>query len=244
MIRRAGTWWLAAAATAVIGCRTPSDGPTYPCCHIDEELTLDGILNESPWAEAPRVELVRTDSGKQPALPTHARMLWSDDYFYVGFWCADHDIAAEMTERDAPLYKENEVVEIFLTPLGDPSSYFELQINPNNAAYDTAVFNPEGVGSGCRLDISWTCAGLRHGVQLAGTLNDPSDRDTAWSCELGIPITTMIAPGKSVQPGDRWRVNLYRVNRTPEGVEYAAWSPTGAIDYHRPRRFGVVKFVR
>ena len=44
--------------------------------------------------------------------------------------------------------------------------------------------------------------------------------------------------------GDCWGINFYRIDRkeNKEG-EYSAWSATGKIDFHMPKKFGELIFV-
>jgi hypothetical protein len=44
------------------------------------------------------------------------------------------------------------------------------------------------------------------------------------------------------RPGDRWRVNLYRVERLPVVAELA-WSPTMQDDFHVLPRMGEIVFT-
>ena len=50
------------------------------------------------------------------------------------------------------------------------------------------------------------------------------------------------APNRPPRPGDRWRMNLFRVDRRPEVAELA-WSPTLQDDFHILRRFGELVFA-
>jgi len=48
------------------------------------------------------------------------------------------------------------------------------------------------------------------------------------------------------KPGQRWRLNLYRIDLTPEPKEFQAWSPTLHVPaaFHIPERFGTVFFTQ
>lgn len=49
------------------------------------------------------------------------------------------------------------------------------------------------------------------------------------------------APRLPPRPGDRWRMNLYRVESRPEPLGLA-WSPTLEGDFHVPAMFGEIIF--
>jgi hypothetical protein len=52
------------------------------------------------------------------------------------------------------------------------------------------------------------------------------------------------------KPGDRWRFNVYRIERpqgkrkAAEGAIFASWSPTGEDSFHVPRSFQLFEFAR
>ena len=103
----------------------------------------------------------------------------------------------------------------------------------------------------------WEIPGLKTGVHVRGTLNDPTDEDDGWSVEIAMPwsvlaeFTAMASPPRD---GDRWRVNFSRVqwqHRIVDGryekvpgtkEDNWVWSPQGVIDMHRPERWGDVRF--
>ena len=140
---------------------------------------------------------------------------------------------ATLTARDAALWTE-EVVEVFIDPVGDLESYFEVEINP--------------LGAVCDLVLRRTASGWRKEFALGrGGSGQPASagRPTGWAAELAIPFDA--AAGAPPEPGTRWRVNFLRIDR-PGGAgteaDLSAWSPTGMRNFHRPASFGTVEFVR
>ena len=160
---------------------------------------------------------------------TSVRAAWDADELRVLFHAEDAHIQATLTERDAPLYTE-EVVEVFLDPVGDRECYFEIEVNPLNAVLDLVLRRNR---SGYAKDVSWNCEGLRTWVRReAGE----------WSAELAIPFRSVAAaPPES---GAMWRANFLRIDRPP-GMprELSAWSPTGLANFHVPERFGFIAFT-
>jgi hypothetical protein len=49
------------------------------------------------------------------------------------------------------------------------------------------------------------------------------------------------APHIPPRSGDRWRMNLYRVEQKPQPA-LLAWSPTFKDDFHLPAMFGEIVF--
>lgn len=174
-----------------------------------------------------------TDGGT-PRLGTRASLLDDGDRLVVRFDCEDPEPRATHTERDAPLWEE-EVVEVFLAPGHEtPRRYFELELNPLGAVFDTVVVSPRGGREGMRVDASWTCEGLESAAEI--------DHDRGlWTATMAIPWRSLAEPGTTPAA---WRLNLYRIDR-PSGspAEYSAWSPTlrDPADFHLPDRFGFVR---
>ena len=147
---------------------------------------------------------------------------------HVLFVAEDAHPWATYTERDAPLYKE-EVCEVFLDTEGDGFSYYEIEVNPNNAVLDGCM---RRVRNGFRKDFRWRCEGLQTVTRKF---------EGGWAAELTIPFKSVA--GQSPSPGTRWRANFTRIDRPPTASrELSAWSPTGRAQFHIPERFGVLEF--
>ena len=199
-------------------------------CPRREAGALTADAESEFWRTLPAVRFCEALSGAEPEQGTSVRAVWSADELRVLFHAADTHAWATLTKRDAPLYEE-EVVEVFLDPVGDLESYFEIEVNPLNAVLDLVLRRNR---SGYAKDFAWRCEGLRTAVVKSAT---------AWSTELSIPFRSLVAaPPKA---GDRWRVNFCRIDRPP-GVprELTAWSPTGRANFHTPERFGILEFAR
>lgn len=213
--------------------------PIYTCHKIHSPIAIDGKLDEPSWHLAEPISLVCTDTGAAPCFPTTAKMLWDDRFLYVGFCCVDPDIWGTITEHDGPMYDE-EVVEVFIDANRDGISYVELEVNPLNVSLDLFALNRNGR---LRTLFDWDSDGWQHAVSIEGYLNQRTRKDKSWTVEMAIPLADLAtAPHIPPLAGDVWRVNLYRIDRSREGDEYSAWSPTWAINYHIPSRFGEVVF--
>ena len=190
------------------------DIPRYQAYRTRIPVTLDGKLSESAWKQAPRsrsfVDLVH---GSATHLDTRAAVLWDDNYLYVGYWIEEPNVRATLTERDAPIYQDNDV-ELFIA---GQDGYYEFEINAFATIYEVLFFwedafqrngyrkfpglDPNhsqvkpfnGVGfkthpRGSRIGFfNWDFPGLIKAVHVDGTLNDDSDRDRGWTVELALP---------------------------------------------------------
>jgi len=178
------------------------------------------------WKNVPSKSLVDVVSGSDPVQATRFQVAHDGRELRVLFFAEDDNPWANYKGRDEPLYEE-EVVEVFLDPVGDLEGYFEFEVNPNNARLDLVL---RRVRSGYRKDFRWVCEGFSSEVRIA---------EGRWTTEIAIPFESL---GNATPTGE-WRVNFYRIDR-PKGKpwELSAWSPTHVAAFHVPQRFGILTF--
>ena len=225
-------------------------------------INVDGKLNEESWKLAewtnPFVD-IRGDEAPAPRFNTRAKMLWDDDYFYFAAQLEEPHVWATLTERDAVIFMDNNF-EVFIDPNGDTHNYYELEVNAFGTFWDLMLTHPYR-NSGMAID-AWDIKGLKVGIDIQGTINDPTDIDEGWSVELAIPWSVLeeAAPGGRPDHGTQWRVNFSRVQWQTDIVngEYVkrtdpetgenlpednwSWSPQGLINMHYPEMWGFVQF--
>jgi hypothetical protein len=218
--------------------------PVYRCFKIERDLELTGGLDDPLWHAAPVAELSDPIAGKSARYKTRVRLLYNDRYLYVGFQCEDDFVWGTLRERDTPIYDE-ECVEVFLCPTGNPRLYYELNVSPLNTVFDAFILNGRPVG-GERVRFSglkdFTCDGLVTRVAVDGKIGEHGA--TGWCAEYAIPFKAIVgAPTEIPRPGEQWFINLFRIDAlNPQERDYYSWVPTGAVDFHRPWRFGILKF--
>ncbi len=214
----------------------------YTVKRATRPIVIDGTLSEPDWKAAKAIKLVETVTGDAPNLATEARALWDDDYLYVAFHCVDTHIYSQYTQRDDPLW-EQEVVEVFIDDNLNRITYLEYEFNPRNALVDLYVVNRNLDRDQIQFMAEWNSRSIRHAVTVDG---DPASRestDRSWTAEIAFPWDDFAtAPHFPPHGGDKFRVNLYRIDRDRDGDEYSAWSPTGEINFHRPDKFGEFVF--
>ena len=227
-------------AACLLALTTRAQGPRLPVYEVGRTagpIKVDGKLDEAAWKKAPLVgDFVNNSDGSPSAYKTEARVLYDQNFIYFAFRCADDNIWSTMKRRDEHLWEE-EVVEVFLQADPNQPSYIELEVNPLGTMLDIYL-----------LDIrkplnyqSWNSAKLKWGVEVLGTV-DGKDGDREWTCEIALPMEDVVtARNLPPQAGDRWRINLYRVENRPT-PSLLAWSPTFKDDFHLPERFGEIVF--
>lgn len=225
--------WGAQAAAAPAG----TDISHYTVMRTLGPIKVDGAFDEPSWRAAKSTGAFRANDGSDSATSkVEARMLWDDSNLYFAFECEDTDLAATMRKRDEHLWKE-EVVEVFIDPDGDEKNYIELEVNPLGTFLDLFVLTPV-------IPIPYESYNIpaKWAVKVDGTIQNSSDRDRGWSVELAMPLKDAVtAPNLPPKDGDKWRVNLYRIERKPKD-QLIAWSPTLKPSFHTPSRFGEVTF--
>src|SRR5215469_3733698 len=76
---------------------------TYDCVRAKKPLVIDGKLDDSAWNKAPWTSDfvdIEGDAKPAPRFRTRMKMLWDDNYLYVGAELEEPDIQAKLTEHD------------------------------------------------------------------------------------------------------------------------------------------------
>ncbi len=188
----------------------------YTAYRSSQPILVDGQPNEPDWQRAklsPRfVDLV---SGRRAIHNTQAAVLWDDHYLYVAYWIEEPFVRAKFTERDSPIWQDNDV-ELFVA---GEDAYYELEINAHGTLYEglfvwQQAYQDSGFERIAELDrrrpevkwqafngvgyrnhprgkrwafLAWDFPEAKMGVHIDGTLNDDSDRDRGWTVEMALP---------------------------------------------------------
>jgi hypothetical protein len=241
--------------------RPAADPPPrgYVCYRAKGPITIDGKLDDPAWADAPWSEPFRDIEGDKkpdPPLRTRMKMLWDDHALYIAAELEEPHVWGTITTHDAVIFQDNDF-EVFLDPDADGHNYGELELNARNTTWDLLL--PKAYKDGGPAVNGWEIIGLKTGVHVDGTINDPRDTDRGWTVEIAWPWEGLKELAKKECPvppadGHQWRINFSRVEWDHEvvGGEYRkipkrpehnwVWSPQGVIDMHRPERWGIVQF--
>jgi hypothetical protein len=204
---------------------------------FEPKALLEG--GDDPWAPAQRI------TWGPEAIATSFRALWTGTGFLVRYDVTDPEPWHTLTQRDERLWNE-EVVELFLDVGATGRSYAELEWNPVNTVVDLWVDRAEN-----RFDKDWDVAGLESRVHVR---KDPAGRAAGWTVVAFLPWSALGAKAPAgtalpPKPGDRWRFNVFRIERPggsgePEkDAQYLAWSPTGQASFHVPQAFRELAFA-
>jgi hypothetical protein len=254
---------LPATSAPVPGARETDPYPHprgYVCYRAAGPITIDGDPKEPSWAAVPWSEPfgdIEGDTKPRPTYLTRVKMLWDDEALYIAAELAEPHVWGTLKEHDCVIFQDNDF-EVFLDPDGDTHVYGELELNALNTTWDLLLTKPYRDGG--RAVHAWEIVGLKTAVKINGTLNDPSNTDKGWTIEIKWPwkgleelVNQKVTPVPPVN-GDQWRINFSRVEWDTEVVNGKyhkidnrpehnwVWSPQGAIDMHRPERWGYLQF--
>ena len=203
------------------GCREEDTGH-YTCRRTSEQIAVDGRLSEACWQRAPKSpRFVDMVTGVPGFLDTRMAALWDDQNLYVAFWVEEPNVQGRFTERDSPVYFENDV-ELFIA---GADCYYEFEINARGTVYEVLyiwqdAYRKGGFAEKSEFDLTgrtvdvlggfqdamrykkhprgrrwafmdWDFPGLQTAVKVDGTLNLDTDIDRGWTVELAFPWAGM-----------------------------------------------------
>ncbi|MDD5483355.1 MAG: carbohydrate-binding family 9-like protein [Kiritimatiellae bacterium] len=152
-------------AAANSGGGTKPKEPQTSICHClkipDGAIRIDGNLTEPDWDKAEKIYFRGIADGAMPPGPSFARLLWDNQYLYVGYNISDTNVAAFYGDRKRgstyrghpnpegePWTGESEImwrdtfVKLFIDPDADGLDYVEIHINPINNTADLTLKYP------------------------------------------------------------------------------------------------------
>lgn len=240
--------------------------PEYFCYRLQDAILIDGKLDENSWIKAPSMEFLDLVKGTQPLFPSYARMLWNENYLYVGITAETPNVWGTYT-GDFQMKKENggrtfadaimmrdPFVKVFLDPDGDGKKYMEFHVNALNIVNDVYLITGSTRTDRQNISLSednyhmeWNCPDLKHAVYVDGTLNYADDVDKKYTVEIAFPWNSLKPFFKGNCPpaaGDVFRAHLGRVHREKLSGDrmYWTWPVIGVMDCHQLHKWGFIKF--
>jgi len=199
--------------------------PKYDCRPAAEPITLDGRLDEPAWQDAPFSEefLVSSTVRTMPdKLRTRMKLLYDKDSLYVGLQTEDSDIWCTYAGHDEPVMYEKALL-FNVDPLGNGRDYYGFYVNPMNALLDIHAVGGVAEMSQRRWQkcVEWNAKGIRHAVQVDGTLNKRDDVDNGWTLELQVPFDAI---GVRPAAGDAWLIQAGRIDYWLGGKIMSSWT--------------------
>ena len=179
---------------------------------IDNEIKLDGILDEDCWKNAQIVSNFtqrEQNEGEPVTERTEVAIVFTAETLYVGFWCYDKEpdnFVAKQMKRDFDYWTDDNFEVIFDTFNDDRNGYVFV-VNPNGARADVLITN-----EGANFNFDW------NGIWDAVV----TQNDNGWFGEIAIPFSTLKFLNSDEQI---WGVNFERnIRRKKEAAFWQGWS--------------------
>jgi hypothetical protein len=226
--------------------KAPPPLGTIHVAHATGPITIDGMATEPGWSSAATSpELITADGSPDPVGKATARMTWDEQNLYLFVSITDTDVFSPYKQHDEPLWKAD-CVEMFIDADGNRSGYVELQVNPNNATFDSYFASTRAQPGDEKWDASMVTA-----VKVRGNAEQSGDADQGWDVEIAIPLAAVkgrhdtMAVTLPPQVGNRWRLNVVRVDYRSGGggPGVASWNRISYSDFHALDRMLTVVFA-
>ena len=179
---------------------------------ITRNLKIDGILDEPEWDLAkpsPRFTQVTPVQGVPPNFDTSFKVLYNDNYLYIGIVCSDSlgkkALRATDFKRDFD-HMQHDLVNLGFDCFNDKRNAMSFVVNPYGAQRDYLAFDA------MYYDIEWD------GLWRTNTTRN----DSSWIAEIAIPWKTLRYP-KTDDSIQTWGFQLYRNRRKTN--EISGFSP-------------------
>lgn len=193
--------------------------PSLAALKVEDELELDGLLNEPFWQEAQASSSFTDIRTGQPAeQPTVVRIAYTSRDLYVAVECFDDDIdqihASEL--REDRYFNGDDWVEVHFDPTHSHRAKYAFYTNPLGTRMDGSE-GPSGV-----FNRGWSAE-----WEVATHVGE--DR---WTLEMRIPFGIM---NYVKADGQTWGLNVTRKLVRTDVTSFWSFSKT---DYFKPRHFG------
>ncbi len=189
-------------------------------------IVIDGEGSEEAWQALPwSMDFQTAEGSPEPGGAARGKLLWDDANLYALVHVDDSDVASPYVGRDDPLWKAD-CVELFIDADRNGRQYIELQVNPNNAQFDSYFATTREQPGDVSFDAKMTS-------QVAKT-------DAGWEVEIAIPWEAVrgMDPQMPVRlpplPGDAMRLNVVRVDKkaADKNVTASSWNRITYADFH------------
>jgi hypothetical protein len=202
-----------------------------------DNLIVDGNLSD--WKTPFLGPFVVHNSGVKATQQTFVSLSWNDKNLYIAYRSEDSKIIGYSQEKDAPIYKTDDLVELFLDPDGNGQNYVEIGVNAFSTNYELLIQCISPACGGWKTSTTFTVLGMETVSKITAE---------GFCTEIKIPFSSLekIENGNFIKPtiGSKWKGNAFRIDYG-NTIEYLALQPynTQKSGFHQPKEFAVFKFV-
>ena len=194
-------------------------------------ITIDGLLDDGPWAKIPSASvgrLLELQTGRLPTFGTRLMAEWVGSDFYLAIRCDElpgsKPNSTATKDGDQAIWY-GDAIEVLLET--DAHSYYQIAVNPAGAVVDLDRGAPK------QRRLSWSSQ-----AEVATRVADDH-----WTVEMRIPVTSdandplhQVIGHKPTQSLP-WHINVCRQRIRDGVIEHSAFSPTGTKSFHVPIKF-------
>jgi len=182
-------------------------------CHTGEK-EHSAALDSPDWRRAPAYPFRKlicylNDFHRLPAEGAAVKLLYDDNYLYVGVKMTDSDVITTGTQNQSPLYALGDVIEVFVKPEHE-KYYWEIYGTPNKLS--TRYYYPSRGTLGMPSGFGPTEVKIPVDARVSGTLNDERDRDRGWNVLIFIPLAELRKNGLKFTDSEEWTIFVSRYN--------------------------------
>jgi hypothetical protein len=196
-----------------------SEPPSVRATPVAESPTLDGLLDDPVWQEAPVLTEFRQKEpwhGAEISEPTRVRIVHDRTHLYIGAELEDREpwlIRADELRRDNPL-ESDDTFSVLVDAYHDHRNAFLFRVNARGTRYDGVVRN-ESRTVDADWDEEWHA---RAAITQSG-----------WSVEIAIPFKILRFRAADEQT---WGLNFERIiKRKNELAYWAGWDRNYAFTH-------------
>lgn len=254
---------LAAAmlATAAGNAWAGSDQPAnprqyiYTIAKVKTAPALDSGWKDADWQNVPALAItnfmaVPKLGGGDHRPQTMVKLVYDDRGVYTLFQATDKYVRCVNTNFQSETCDDS-CVEFFVRPKPDAgpeqNGYFNFEINCGGAVKCryTQIAKDGRVVSTRRIDQQDRDS-LKVHHSLPATVDPEIKKETVWTIGLFAPFEFF---ERYVGPlgnhcGQQWRANFYKCGNKTSHPHYGAWAPLDTMNFHTPRRFGILEFAK
>ncbi len=184
------------------------DRPSIKAGKLQDVISIDGLLDEPDWKNAPVLDNFLTTEPVEkgvPSYPTIVKVIANEKSIIIGIECKDskpEDIVRFSKLRDTDISNEDHI-KLVLDPFLDGQSGYIFAVNALSARYDALVSN-RGESENKDWDAVWEARSVIH--------------SEGWSVEILLPIQSI-----SFKKGlTQWGFNVERrIQRNQETIRWA-----------------------
>lgn len=189
---------------------------------INEEVKIDGKLEESFWEQADIASdfwfsFPVDDRKVDEQYQTEVRLAYDDQFLYISAVCHDDaEYIITSLKRDNPEFWRGDSFGVVIDPVNERTSGFSFGVNPYNVQTESLIANNTGRRGDQRPGRSARGINRAWDNKWYSAASQEADR---WVVEMAIPFKTLrFDPNKMA-----WGINFFRGE--PSTNSYHSWSP-------------------